>query len=77
MNRIYRIFNSCQKCFEKYQGQPKKLQDLSFTGQKFYTHNLNTLIKKLPINHTYITDDYQVDNYIVDNISVSVRKKIN
>ena len=33
MNRIYRIFNSCQKCFEKYQGQPKKLQDLSFTGQ--------------------------------------------
>lgn len=73
MNRIYRIINSCKKCCEK--NKETQLEDL--TGQKIYTHNLNTLIKKLPINHTYITDDYQVDNYIVDNISVSVRKKIN
>lgn len=74
MNKINRIINLCKRCCEKY--KETQLEDLSFTGQKFYTHNLNTLIKKLPINHTYITDDYKIDNYIIDNISVSVRNKV-
>ena len=71
MNRIYRIINSCKKCCDK-----NKLQDLSFTGEQFNNHNLQTIIKKLPIHYTYITDDYKIDNYIIDNITVKVRKKI-
>ena len=53
-----------------------KLQDLSFTGEQFNKHNIETIIKKLPLNYTYITDDYKIDNYKINNITVKVRNKI-
>ena len=72
MNSLYiYLINLYEKCFKK-----NKLQDLSFTGEQFNNHNLQTIIKKLPIHYTYITDDYKIDNYIIDNITVKVRKKL-
>jgi len=71
MNSLQYLKSLCKRCCDK-----NKLQDLSFTGEQFNNHNLETIIKKLPINHTYITDDYKIDNYIINNITVKVRKKI-
>ena len=64
MNSLYiYLINLYEKCFEK----DKKVHD---------NHNLETIIKKLPIHYTYITDDYKIDNYTIDNITVKVRKKL-
>ena len=71
MNSLYiYLINLYEKCFKK-----DKLQDLSFAGEE-WNPILETIIKKLPIHYTYITDDYKIDNYIIDNITVKVRKKL-